>query len=410
MKRKRLFFIGIPETHVKRTISRCKRLGYEVILGDTEKNLEMYADLIVEADRLVVTDYTDYENLLSVTKSLQAEAPLDAIFTFKEFGLVNTSKLLREYNLMGNSTEVIEACNNKFVTRNLLRNAGLLSPNYQLCKSVEDVQNFWDCVGGPIILKPHNLQGSIGVFKVENKDELAVKYKQCLEHCKEPLVLAEEFIVGQEVSIEAIVFRGKVTVFGVTEKLLYPGTFVEAGHISPYQGGEMSKEQYTELVTKIVKAIGITMGPLHIEGFHTEKGFVVGEVHTRYGGDNITTITELAYQCDMTSPIFAELGDIPYEIIVKEPEEVAAIRFLDVPPGIVTELKIGNLHEITGVVDYEIKCKIGDEIPPIRSNFDRVGWVLVKAKTREEVEQIFNEVFNNIKIQTLQGGYSCLNV
>ncbi|WP_237088993.1 hypothetical protein [Paenibacillus larvae] len=97
MSRKRLFFIGIPETHVKRTLSRCKKLGYEIILGDTKNNLKLHAD------RLVITDFRDEKNLRDVTCSLQEESPLDAIFTFKEFGLINTSKLLHEYGLRGKS-------------------------------------------------------------------------------------------------------------------------------------------------------------------------------------------------------------------------------------------------------------------------------------------------------------------
>ncbi|MEJ9209670.1 arginase, partial [Paenibacillus larvae] len=162
MSRKRLFFIGIPETHVKRTLSRCKKLGYEIILGDTKNNLKLHADRIVDADRLVITDFRDEKNLRDVTCSLQEESPLDAIFTFKEFGLINTSKLLHEYGLRGNPTEVINSCNNKFTTRNLLREAGLLSPDYELCESLEDAKKLLKRIEGPIIIKPHNLQGSIG--------------------------------------------------------------------------------------------------------------------------------------------------------------------------------------------------------------------------------------------------------
>jgi len=401
MRRKRLFFIGIPETHVKRTLSRCKKLGYEIILGDTKNNLKLHADRIVDADRLVVTDFRDEKNLREVTCSLQEESPLDAIFTFKEFGLINTSKLLHEYGLRGNPTEVINSCNNKFTTRNLLRKAGLLSPDYELCESLEDAKKLLKRIEGPIIIKPHNLQGSIGVCKVEQEEDLQVLYEKCLTHCNEPIVMAEEFIVGQEVSIEAIVYRGKTTIFGVTEKLLYPGTFVEAGHISPYAGTEMSWEEYTKLVERIVRAMKIQMGPLHIEGFHTEKGFYVGEVHTRYGGDNITTLTELALKCDMTSPIFAELGDIPYNIEFGQPQEVAAIHFLYVPPGKVEAIEIGQLTEIIGVIDFEITCKIGDEIVPIRSNFDRVGWVLVKGANRKEILGILEKVSQQIQIRTV---------
>jgi biotin carboxylase len=401
MSKRRLFFIGIPETHVKRTLARCKKLGYEIIIGDTEENLQKYSERIIDADQKVVTNFKDEEDLRRVAQALNQEKKLDAIFTFKEFGLVNTSKIIEDYNLQGNKTDVIEACNDKFNTRNLLRKAGLASPDYQLCKSLDDVKEFWTRTPGAIILKPHNLQGSIGVFKIENEEDIFNNYEKCLSYCKDPLVLAEEFISGQEISIEAIVYQGEVRVFGITEKILYPGTFVEAGHVSPYEGSEMSREEYTRFVEKLVKVMGIQFGPLHIEGFHTENGFYIGEIHTRYGGDNITTLTEIANKCDMTSPIFAELGNIPYEINFGYPQEVAAIRFLDVPPGKVSKIELGKINDLVGVVDYEINCKVGDEISSITSNFDRVGWILAKAGTRKEVETILCEAFEQIQIQTV---------
>ena len=401
MKKKRLFFIGIPETHVKRTIERVKKLGYEVIVGDTPSNLSKYANLIEKADQQVATDYTDYLDLSKVTKMLQEEEPLDAIFTFKEMGLIATSKVIQEYGLLGNKTEIIEACNNKFITRNLLKKAGLIGPEYAICETINDVKNFYEKVSGTIIIKPHNLQGSLGVFKIEKKDEIEPTFNECLKISKEPIVLVEEFIDGQEISIEAIVYHGEVIIFGITEKLLYQDTFVEAGHISPYEKAEFPFDEYKKIVQKIVEAIGITFGPLHIEGFITNKGLIVGEVHTRYGGDNITTLTELALKCDMTTPIFAELGNITYDINFGEPKEVAAIRFIDVKPGVVLKIEgIEEIKQIPEVVDLEISCQPDDIIKEIKSNFDRVGWVLIKTSSREKVEEVFSRVFSTLKIIT----------
>ncbi|HEU5226168.1 MAG TPA: ATP-grasp domain-containing protein [Ktedonobacteraceae bacterium] len=401
MNKKRLFFVGIPQNHVKRSIERAQRLGYEVILGDSEKNLTDKAHLVCGADRLVVTDYTSYESLSATTRLLHAEAPLDAIYTFKEAGAVVTARVVQDYQLKGNTPEVIEACNNKFLTRELLKKAGMLSPAYTLCRTLEEVQAFWQQVNAPIVLKPHNLQGSVGVVKVASAAELATAFQTCLEHCEEPLILAEEFIHGREISIEAMVYQGKVVLFGVTEKMLYSASFVEAGHTSPDSGPEMSYVQYENLVRQIVQAIGITFGPLHLEGFQTQRGFVCGEIHTRYGGDHIVTLTELAAKCDMTSPIFAELGDIPYRVTFGAPKEVAGIRFLNIAPGTITAVEgIDEARNVPGVVDIEVTCKPGELVKPVDSSFDRVGWVLAKAADREKLEIIFRQALRTLCIVT----------
>ncbi|HLG60944.1 MAG TPA: ATP-grasp domain-containing protein [Ktedonosporobacter sp.] len=401
MKDKRLFFVGIPQNHVQRSIERAQRLGYEVILGDNEKNLSEKAHLIRGADKLVVTDYTSYDNLSAVTRLLYAESPLDAIFTFKEAGAVVTARVVQDYQLKGNTPEVVEACNNKFLTRERLKEAGMLSPAYTLCRTVEEVRAFWQHVGTSIVMKPHNLQGSIGVVKVSSDSELEMAFQTCLEHCEEPLILVEEFIDGRELSIEAMVYQGDVVVFGVTEKLLYPNSFVEAGHTSPDGGPEMSHAQYKDLVRQVVEAIGITFGPLHLEGFQTKRGFVCGEIHTRYGGDHIVTLTEIAMKCDMTSPIFAELGDIPYVVTFGEPKEVVGIRFLDIPPGKVTVVEgINEVWEMPEIVDVEVSCNPGAVVNPVLSSFDRVGWILAKAAEREKLEIVFRQALRKLRIIT----------
>ncbi|QHQ57880.1 ATP-grasp domain-containing protein [Bacillus velezensis] len=400
MERKRLFLIGIPETHIEKAVARAKQLGFDVLLGDTEASLKKYEHLIKEADQKIALDYTNHENLFSVAKEIHDKEPLDAIFTFKEAGLFNVSKLQQAFHLKGNPPSVVQACLDKYTTRRLLKKAGLNSPDFGLCRSVEDVYDFWNTSQHPIILKPRSQQGSIGVIKVEKKEDIEACFKECSKHDEEKSVLAEEFIEGQEISIEAVVCQGKADIFGVTEKLLYPGTFVESGHISPYKHKEKHQDLYKNLVKEVVHAMGIVFGPLHIEGYHTNKGFVVGEVHTRYGGDNIVTITEIAMKCDMHTPIFAELAGIPYQPERKHAQsEVCAVRFLETNQGVVRAIKeISDLKMMGNVVDFHVNCSVGDRIRPIKNSYDRAGWMIVKGKNEREVNHALHDAIDKIKI------------
>lgn len=402
MHTKRLFFVGIPETHVVQSIQRAQRLGYEVIVGDTEQRLATYRHLLTGADRCVVTDYTSYDDLAAVTAELHAESPLDAIFSFKELALVPTARIATAYNMVSNVPAAVEICIDKVATRDRLKQAGLLSPAYAFCSDVREVVSFYQQVGGAVIVKPANLQGSVCVTKAMTEQEAVDAYYRCTSYTKQPGVLVEEFLLGQEISIEAMVYRGEVVLFGVTEKLLYPGTFVEAGHISPYEGAELSRAEYTTLVGGIVDALGITFGPLHIEGFHTPKGFIVGEVHTRYGGDSIVTLTELAMKVDLTTPIFAELANLPHTISFGQPAEVAAVRYLDVQPGVISAVHgLKDVQSIPGVIAAEVTAKVGDTVRPVSSSFDRVGWVIVQAATRAEVTATLKHALRVLRVETV---------
>ncbi|MDT3427672.1 biotin carboxylase [Paenibacillus forsythiae] len=400
MKSKRLFLLGIPETHIERAITRAHKLGMEVIVGDTPSSLEKYQHLLREADERVAVDYTNYDELFSVTQRIHQGKKLDAIFTFKEAGLYHVSKLQHEFKMCGNPPEVVSSCLDKYKTRQILKNAGLKSPGFALCKSVEEVYEFWGRHNHPVILKPNNQQGSIGVIKINSTEEIEGSFNECLKHSKDDgAILAEEFIDGKEISIEAAVYRNELELFGVTEKFLFPGTFVESGHMSPYK--EENHRLYHRFIQNVIRILGITFGPLHIEAFHTKDDLVIGEVHTRYGGDNIVTITELAMDCDMHTPIFSQLADVPYTVKSHTSKSTSAIRFLNPSPGTVHSVEVvEDLHDLEGLVDFNIDCRAGDIIHPIKSSYDRVGWVLAKGSTRYETNYTLDQALEKIKMIT----------
>lgn len=401
MKKKRLFFVGIPTRYVKPTIERAQFHGFEVILGDTEKNLREKAALIAGADQQVVTDLTNYEDLSAVAHRLHEEAPLDVMCTFKEPGADIVARVAQDLHLKGNSLAAIEACINKFTSHQLLRQAHLLTPHSTLCQTVTDAQDFWESIRGPVVVKPHNMQASIGVHKVWEREELDIAFEACLKDCSDSQVLVEEMLIGREISIEAMIFRGKAVLFGVTEKHLYPGTVIESGHTTPDQGKEMTRQEYQDLAQKVIEALGIAYGPLHIEGFHTERGFILTDIHTRYGGDFIVTFTELAMKCDMTTPIFADLADMPYEITFGQPQEVTGVRFLDVKPGTIQAIEgLDEVKRLPGVYLVELDHKPGDVIKALASSFDRAGCIVARAATREKLEDIFAKALQLLRIVT----------
>jgi biotin carboxylase len=389
-----LFLIGIPETHIERTIARAKKFGFYVILGDSIQQLDKFSLLISESDETVEIDFYDLANVLAVTEKIQKKKPLTAIFTFKEMALENIAFTAKKYGLKCNHPDVIRHCNNKFLTRNKLKEAGLLSPLYSMCRNIDEVASFFDDVGHSIIIKPHSQQGSLGVQRIDNRSQLEHAYFSCLRHCSDSLVLAEALIEGKEISLEAVIYNGHVSLFGITEKYLFPGTYVESGHRSSYQDEAMTFALFEQQVSEIVSALGIEFGPLHIEGFITEKGFIVGEVHTRYGGDSIVTITEQAQQIDITSPIFAELCNEPnYHVPQVSFTKVSEVRFFQLRHDYsFTPENIELIAKIPGVQQLSLDPITVVKTKPINSSHDRGGWVLVTCDDAAKIQSVFNQV------------------
>lgn len=86
----------------------------------------------------------------------------------------------------------------KWRTKLVWQAAGLPTPRYQLLDGQTDLARVAEQLGLPLIVKPAREGSSIGVTKVESADAMAPAYAAAA--ALDPLVLAEEFVAGQEMT------------------------------------------------------------------------------------------------------------------------------------------------------------------------------------------------------------------
>jgi D-alanine-D-alanine ligase len=86
----------------------------------------------------------------------------------------------------------------KWRTKLVWQAAGLPTPRYRLLTPATDWTALIAELGLPLIVKPAREGSSIGVTKIDNAGALAAAFE--LAHRLDPLVLAEEYFVGQELT------------------------------------------------------------------------------------------------------------------------------------------------------------------------------------------------------------------
>lgn len=94
-------------------------------------------------------------------------------------------------------------CQNKGLSKDIMRAEGISTPNYRILKRYEDWKR--DLVY-PLFVKPLSEDGSIGITRdsfVENDTELKRQTDYLTEYYKQP-VLVEQYISGREVNISII--------------------------------------------------------------------------------------------------------------------------------------------------------------------------------------------------------------
>lgn len=401
MMQDKLFVVGIHVSQIKNLIKRAKAMNFIVYVGDRKESLTQNGDIIEDADKIIIVDYENYDDLFKISKNLIENHGLRHIISLNENALINVAKIQERFGLKGNSVAAVENCIDKFRTKELLRNKGILQTEYELCKDINEVEEFALSYNYPIVIKPRSLKGSIGVTKIGNQNDLKSLFQEVKSYAKEESILVENFINGCEISIEAIVHVGKVHIWGLTEKLLFENTFVERGHITPFVHEKYNKEFFKSIVEDVVDALGITCGPLHIEGYITQLGFIIGEVHTRYGGDNITTITELSNECDIHTPILYEMKNMEYKFDEEiSPSFHVGVQYLTARAGKIVSINgLEFLEKEDDIVDYHIDCKLGDNVRELKNSYDRVGWFILKNKKRNKLIESIKQ--SKIEILTI---------
>jgi biotin carboxylase len=142
----------------------------------------------------------------------------------------------------------------------------------------------------PIVIKPVDRSGSKGVVVVKDTNNITenIEYSRKESLCGE--IIIEEFIEGEEISVESISWEGNHTILAYTDKVTtgFPH-FVELEHHQPSKFWKSQiHDKIYETVIHSLNTLGIKYGASHSELIITVDGKVyVTEIGARMGGDFI---------------------------------------------------------------------------------------------------------------------------
>lgn len=87
----------------------------------------------------------------------------------------------------------------KWRTKLVWQAAGIRSPRFEILQEDSPFEQVAENLGLPLIVKPAREGSTIGLSKVRQKEDVAAAYQLAAQH--DALVLAEEFIAGQELTV-----------------------------------------------------------------------------------------------------------------------------------------------------------------------------------------------------------------
>lgn len=257
-----------------------------------------------------------------------------------DYGVVWGAALADAWGLPGQGLGAAQALRSKAILRT--RMDGYVSqPRWAVVESLGEVEAFAAANPAGCVLKPSNLQGSLGVHMLYPGADIASAWEATIRAAEPkyrastatpPQYLVEELVSGPEVSVEAFVDREQVIFTNITAKRVLSGLHpVEIGHVVPAQWLDPAVEdQLRHAVRSLVSALEFCTGVLHSEWILRDGIPVLVECAGRLPGDGIDSLISLAYGFDFSGAWLQLLrGETP--LLPQTASRVAVTLFDTVP-------------------------------------------------------------------------------
>jgi biotin carboxylase len=275
------------------------RLG--VVTGDPAEKLR---HLYGRVAHWRVADVLDVHQLVWAGKELTARnGPIHRFFGAYEQLQVPLAQARAALGVEGMSAEAANNFRDKARMKTVMRANGVPCARHRLAPSVDDAVAFAESSGFPIVVKPPAGAGAQQTYRVENMDQLQQALAGQTPTPGNP-VLLEEFILGDEHSLETISIDGKAVWHSLTHYYPTPLQVVENPWIQwvlvlPREVDDPRYEDIKAAARKALDALGMRTGLSHMEWFRRQDGsLAISEVGARPPGAQITTLVSRAHDID----------------------------------------------------------------------------------------------------------------
>lgn len=329
---------------------------------------------------------------IGVATVLHASAPFDAVVAFNE----NTYEIASAISdrLAVRCTidlELFERALDKSLTRRLLDERDIPSCRHAFAGGRADVVAAVHHVGFPCIVKPFNGEASRGVSRIVSEADIETALARLGTVEIESGVMIEEFLVGEEFSVEAISVGGEHRVIAITSKFKNNLNFVERGHVVPAPLADDARDAITRYVVCVLNALGFHDCPSHTELILTADGPRLIETHNRIGGDRIMDLVHHATGVDLYDLVAIQsIGEdikplLPSEIPSRQ---CAAVWYAD--PSVPATHCLSEVRHVDAVRarphirTLDLLRKPGSRGVMVEHSFDRSALAIATGSTAEE--------------------------
>ncbi len=234
-----------------------------------------------------VDNVTDVGQLNAAVEWAQSLLWVDRIEATVESHQMAAARVREARGIPGTSVRTTWLCRDKPSMKEVLRQAGVPTAASTAADTTDQVVDFANRIGFPVILKPRAGAGAQGTVRVDSMSELRAALES---YGDTDSIAVEEFVEGHEGFYDTIAIDGRIAHDWATH--YYPNVLESMRHrwISPQfvTTNRLTDSPFyaevRELGSRVIEALGIPTSATHMEWFYGPKGLRFSEIGCRPPG------------------------------------------------------------------------------------------------------------------------------
>ena len=372
-------------------INEAHSLGYQPIFLTRDSNkYSFFKPLNIEP---ITIDTLDRNALLNYLSKMPG---ICGIYSSSEYFIETAAWLAKQLHLPSTNPAAIKLCRDKYALSQKLLDFQVHCPRTTLLDTTTDIASILAHLAFPVIIKPNELSGSVGVKFCENKTT-SLAHINLLTRQNIHSILIQEYIEGPEFSIETCTYSNQNQIIGITQKHLSPLPYcIETGHNFPANLSKEEESLIRDKIPKLLSYLGFDFGFAHIE-FKIKNGqlFII-EVNPRLAGGMIPVLIQESTGVNLLkSLIQLYTGQLMEEQITYK--KFAAIRHL-IPSqsGKITQLSYDDQESD---VKATLVKHVGDTVMLQGDYRDRVAYLITSDTNQKRCNDNANQALKHFIIE-----------
>jgi len=391
-----LYIVGKSDPQ-QASVHAIRAAGYSVgLLLDSEVTLKDPTHF----DRIERVDYAQIDTELARLGALDLDMA-GLLCTFENY-IVAKAKLGDYFHVPAQSLASAQLSTDKSLMRQAFLDADRsISPDYATVDTLDDALAFAGEHSYPLIIKPTNLVKSLLVLTCDNEQQLRERFTYATEtigslykkyhiYDRQPQLIIEEFIVGNQYSIAAFVdsdgtphFCDGIVSLKNAQDIHVDDNYLYSRTLPAALPSDVTAEMY-RVARAGVRALDMRSVPAHIELMYGPAGVKIIEIGARIGGYR-PRMYRYSYGIDMTQQeVRLALGEQP-DLAGIFSTYSAVYELFPETEGAFVEIT-GNFNT-SDVTYYRVTTAPGDHIGPAKNGFKATAIIIVTHEDKMTFEQ-----------------------